>query len=651
MENILKIVLNNEKFIDALYNKFEKDINSFIDEPCSNPYDLSSYNDKKTINVLKEIDEKRNHSWIKELYCRNNKSLNQIAIVYRGQKFTYKEFFAVSYLVASSLKSKGFIKNQEFVCAIENTPMFPFIMGATSIIGGRVNLTSAEMDKDYLVNMVNKAEFPFVFVSDMSFEKFSPVLNECKKGVNVVPIPLDYSLKNGNKYKEIIDRFYKLDSEKYEIALKNANNVNDINDFLLSGINYFELNKNISEKTGLNDNFTTTYTSGSTGWGRPKALVHRNRSYITMGRYHDSIISGIPSMKGKITMALCKTMSDTDFMSNISDTLMQGGTLALEPINDKEFFIPSLLINKPNLAICSRSYWIYAMKETINNPLYQNIKLPFLLVPTSAGEPVSAGEEKALNKWLKKVDAGVEFTKVPFSTLSVAGGDSEHGGIFLALFRALQSKKISHIGIKEPIGMTTYDMVDIKALRPDGTYCDIMEPGQLVANSPCTMEGYVENFKANNEFFIQDAYGKKWANLNTYGYIDNKRKIYVKGRISKTDSNIPNYVIQDIISKDTKKIMSCEVVNFNYENDNVYVAHIEPQIGTSFNVEKVLLSAKQRISKELGEDILDNIYFRIHYNDDSFKLLHTGKRNVIELVNEGISEKCISANFNNKKTC
>lgn len=630
------------------FKKFVEEIERTKDLPCNKPYSLEDYvNDRNTIEILREIDLNRNHSWIKELWIRNKSRLDYIAIKYRGKKFTYKEFFIKSYEYAKALKKNGLKKGEEFVCCIENTPEFPFIMGAASLIGARVNLVSADMDEDYLKEIINKAESSFVFVSDMSFSRLVPTLKKINSTKKIIPIPIDYSLKNGNPYKEIIDKYYKLDSDKYNKDIKSLSNIFYIDEFLKSGEDYFD---DVIEQTGLNDAYTTTYTSGSTSSNKPKGLVHRVRSYITMGRYHDKEVSGIPTMEKRTTLALVKTMSDTDFMSNISDTFMQGGTVALEPINDKNFFLISLLINKPTLAITSISVWIHVMKQQMNNKEFENIKLPFLLVPTSVGEPMSANEEKAVNKWLRKMKAGTDITKVPVTCMSLAGGDSEHGGIFLSLFRSLQSKKYKLFGLKEAVGMKTYDMVIVKALRPDGTYCDAMEKGQLVANSPCTMEGYVDNPKADSEFFIKDAYGKQWANLNTYGYIDKFNHIYVRSRIHKDDQMIPNYIVADAILKDTKKIMSCEVVNVNFNGEKVYVAHIEPQIGVKFNVDKVLIGALERCKKIFGEKFLNSLYFRIRTNEESFPMSFTCKRSFSSLIKEGITEKCVSAKeVENKK--
>lgn len=627
-----------------IFNEFKDEIESIKKQPCESPYPVSQYKDAKTKRVLRDIDINRNHSWIKEVWERRKSGLDDVAIFYRGTKFTFREFFTESYRYARAIKAQTDIqKGDEMICAIENTPEFPFLMGAASILGIKINLVSAEFDTDYLEHMLNRAECPYVFVSDMSFSKFSKAMENVNKPKTIIRIPLNHSLPNGiNPYEEITEKYYKLDEKKYEEAIAKTKSI-DIGEFLKGA--ELPIEGPIMVDADLNDEFTITYTSGSTGWGKPKGLIHRVRSYITMSRYHDPDISGLPAMKDRTTLALIKTMSDTDFMSSVSDTLMQGGTVALEPINDKEFFLTSMTINKPTLALAPRSYWIYAMKQYKFNKEYQNITLPSLLVPMAVGEPMAANEEKALNKWLKEIKAGIDVTKLPFSVvqMSIAGGDSEHGGIFLKIFRNLQSKRPSHRGIDEPIGMGTYDMVEVKALRPDGTYCEPMEPGRLVATSPCNMKAYVENDAANEKWYIKDAYGKVWGDLGVHGYIDAKGNVYEKGRLKALEGEIPDYKIQDVILKDTKKIMSCEVVSIELNGETIYIAHIEPQMSVSFNEIKVLESAMARCNIAFGRELVDRLYFRLHTNVEGFELLHTGKRNNIVLEQEGISALCIKA--------
>lgn len=620
------------------FNEFKKEIDLIKSQPCKKAYPLKGY-DKKVQNVLRDIDENHNYSWIKEMWERQKDNLDAPAIKYRGKIFTYKDFFTMSYKYAKALKANGIKKGQEFVCAIENTPEFPFIMGAASMVGAVTNLVSAEFNDDYLREILERADSQFVFVSDMSFSKLAPTLLKLNKEKIIIPISIDYSLNNENPYKKITEEYYKLDEEAYQNNLAKFDNILNIDSFLASGENY---KGKVIEDMDLNDPFTKTYTSGSTNWDRPKGLSHKIRTYTTSARFQDSDISSQRSMNGHTSLVFIKTMSDTDFLSGVSDKMMHGATVALEPINIKEFFLSSIVINKPSIAVTATSAWIYAMKQHETDERYKNVNFRYLLAATAAGEPLSAGEEKALNRWLKKNGIGLDHIKIPVSCMSVGGGTSEQGGVFFRMFRSISNKLPSHIGIKEPIGMKPHKSVRIAVLRKDGTHCKPMEKGHLVANSPCQMEGYVNSPEAEKEFYITDVHGETWGTMGTMGYYDKKGNVYMKGRVSDNLIEPYDYEIADVILRDTKKIRSCSVISLD-DNNDTRIAHIMPQEGVSFDKSKVLKGATQRLVNEFGEEILDKLYFRTRTTEEEFKLLHTLKRSQFALLAEGLSEKCILA--------
>ena len=363
-----------------------------------------------------------------------------------------------------------------------------------------------------------------------------------------------------------------------------------------------------------------------------------------MGRYHDPEVAGIPKMDKTICLAEIGTHADTTMMSGVSDTLLQGGTVALDPIIDEDYFLYSLKINNAGLVIATRTYWIRAMKQTYENSEFEGLTLPGLYVPSEGGEPLSAGEEKALNKWLKDIKAGIDITHTPFSVvkMTVGGGDSEHGSLFLSLYRDYSNNLQKIRGIHEPIGLNYYNFADVKVLRENGTYCDTMEMGRLVANAPTAMKEYHNNPEATDKYFIKDAYGNKWGDLGCYGYIDKYDKVYMKGRISDNDPEIKNFQIADEICRDTKNIMSCEVVVLdNGEDIPLYIAHIETQYFKKVNIKNTLLSAEERCYAKFGNKIKGKLYFRVRTHEEGFPTLFTAKRNLIELKEEGFTDKCI----------
>lgn len=591
--------------------------------------------------VMRSIINDHNHSWYDDLYMRNKDNLEKIALLFRGTKITYGEFFDMVDDYAKSLKQYGLSKGDEFVACLRQTPDYPVLVAAASLIGAKIILVAPDFHKDFLSDLINNASSKIVFINDWDFAKVEDALSQVNSDKKIVTLPVSKWDKYNNPYSKITDKFFKFNEEEYRNSVDNFNNVIDINEFLEEGRKYIG---EVNGHAGLDDDLAITFTSGSTKKGFHKGVVQKNRSYIIMGRYHDPEVAGIPKMENTITLCQIGVQADTTLMTGVSDTLLQGGTVALDPIIDKDYFIYSMKINNGGLVIATRSFWLSAMKQTYTEPDLKNLKLPGLYVPSEGGEPLSPGEEKALNKWLKDVKAGIEITHTPFSIvkMTVGGGDTEQGSIFLTLYRdyyyALQKIR----GIHEPIGLTAYDFAEIEVLRTDGSYCEPMELGNLVCNSSTAMDRYYNNEEDTANYYITDAYGKKWGNLNVYGYKDNWDKVYVKGRIGLNDPIIKNFEISDEILKDTKNIMSCEVVSFIDENGFLkYVAHVEAHFSKKVNLKQMLLSAEKRCIAKFGNVLKGNLYFRVRTFEEGFPMLFTTKRDTISLKEEGISEKCI----------
>ncbi len=600
----------------------------------------------KTISrqiMFEDIKNNHDHSWFEEIYLRNKDNLDKVALLYRGSKYTYGEFFEYVIKYAKALASYGIKKGDEFVVCLRQSPDYPILVAAASYIGAKINLIAPDFDKEYIAEIMDKADSEIVLVHNWDFATIESSLKKTKKIKKIVSLPMEKWEKIPNPYAEITDRFYKFDEKRYNESVSKFDNVISAEEFLSNGEKY---EGEVNGHGNLSDELAITYTSGSTKKGIHKGVPQRNETYIYMGRYHDPEVCGIPRMDNIISFAAIGTHADTTLMSGVSDTLIQGGTVALDPIIDEYYFIYCLLINNVSMSIGTRTYYIRAMKmcETVEE--LKGIKLPNLFAPCEGGEPLSAGEEKALNHWLKRIKAGINYTHTPFSItkMTVGGGDSEHGSIFISLFRDYYNHLQKIRGIHEPIGLDCYDFAEVAVLREDGTYCEPMEMGRLVANSPTAMKRYHNNDEATKKYFLTDAYGKKWGDLSCYGYIDKWGKVYIKGRIGENDPKVKTFEIADAILRDTKNIMSCEVVEVNNDPLNpVYVAHVEGQFYKDINLEETLKASAYRIYNLFGEDILNSLYFRVHDKVEGFPSLFTAKRNLVELKEEGISEKCIPA--------
>lgn len=606
--------------------------------------------------VMDDLYTNRNHSWYEEIYNKNKGNLDDVALFYRGSHITYGQMFDYMKEYAKSLKTQGVQKGMEIPISMSNTPELVYLLGAASMIGAKVNIFGTDFDRDYLTEIINNCDSPVMFIEDIRYADLVESIRNANKK-KIVMTSLTDSLPSGvNPYEEL-DRMHGMFQRKVEEYQQQDDNILNIDEFISTGSNY---QGKLLEKSSLEDIFSITYSSGSTNSTRPKAIVHSNRSFNVMGRYHDKEVSGVPSMKDLVIQIHIPTHSNTDIIAGISDGLMQGSVLALEPTYLTDFFPYTLEINKPNFIVASRGFWINYAKQVLYNPSFKNVKAPYLLFPFSVGEPLSVGEEKFCNRALKKLKAGTRIKlkdkeiKLPITParMSVAGGDCEHGGVFYTLFRSLQSKLPYCSKRNMEAGLGTYDMVDYAVLDKDGKYCDAYQMGRLVVNSPCNMVEYKNNPEATEDFWIEDAYGKIWGDCNVYSFYDEKGKVHMKGRIPKYDEELPLFMIADQFLEDSDNIMSCEVVKPN-DNPNLYVAHVEfmPKKDALIPVEEVqarlLLEAEERCREKFGEDVANNLVYHIRPFDHSYPLGGCAKRSVIELEKENTAHYCVKPIYDN----
>lgn len=638
----------------SLYDELLKEINTEKENEtkCSKPY---VYGDvpRKVAAALDDIELNRNHSLAVELFERNKEHMEKPALLYRGNEISYKEMFEKAFAYAKSLKEMGYNKGDEIPMCITNTPEFVYLFLATSFIGATANIVGEWFDKDYLKEILNNTKSKNIFIDDISYSAIKDSINESEIE-NIVCFSLTDSLKdkNGKKvnpHSIIDDMFVPIENHTEEIKKDYNGNVIDVKSFEGIGKNY---TGKVVENVDLNDLCSITYTSGTTSPGHPKGVKQSNRSYITLSRFKESDVSGMPTMKNMKILGHIPTYTHMELSCALSDTLYCNCTLALEPFYNKDFFPYSLIINKPNFVPASAGFWGNLCKLLEFDDAWKDVNLPFLMIPTVTGEACSIGEEKFFNATSRKHKFGTEKLPFPLApvTFSIGGGTTESSGIFVTLFKALQEKKLNHLIRKESLGLTPHKFAEIDVLDEKGNSCKINEPGRLVANSPCEMIGYTDD-ELNKHTHVQDASGKTWLDLTTYSYKDRTGRIKMKGRMNSyltlsDGSKVPYYLIEDSVLKDTKNVMSCSTVN---DEENNLICHIEFQPHKKKSEDAARKSVIERIDSDFNDEVKDKLYIRFRDNKESFPLDPSGKRSISTLKKVGIDEKTISFNDLKKK--
>ncbi len=632
----------------SLVDEFENINNFDKDKPSSNFF--LKKRAKKTIAVLKDLEINHNHSWYAELYMRAKDNMDALALFYRANKISFKEMFDNADNLARALVEIGVGFGDEVPICLSNVPEAVYTLLALNRLGSKVNSFGATYDEDYIDEILDSCSHKVIFITDDCFEKVIKVVNK-HQFEHIVVISLADSLP---EHPETMDEYEPEYEEYYHI--NNCFNefkslypkIEAYKDFTELGINN---DAEILDAGNLDTEFLVTYTSGSTKIGHPKAIVHRNRSLITMGRFHDPEASGNPKIAGLRALAAIHLDSNTEIITNISDSLMQLWSVALEPLYSIDTVYECFMINKPNYCALTTSFWLSIAKRHMKNGYS---RLPFLLAAFAVGESLSKGEELFLNNFLKKVHAGsgikIKGISLPSVPMSVGGGDCEHGGIYYTLWKKFCEKlNCFRLGGDE-YGLipVPFAVVSAFAQSEDGTFreCNYNEIGMIAANSPTTMSRYKNNVLSTEQMVITDEKGRDWISCNVHGYIDKIGGVHIKGRLENcftlTDgTQIPLFKMDDLIEQDFKNILSCSVVGIEHNKRIIPVINLQLQSTAKKSKEEVIESIRQKFKKEFPLEIIESMRFRVFEFEDSMPLTASGKRGIRlleEMELEGIEE-------------
>ena len=605
----------------------------------------------KTISLLKKICKENNHSWYREIKNRSLSHPDKTALFYRGNKISYREMFEKADVYSKSLLAAGVEKGDEIAACISNTPELVYLMLGANQIGAKLNLLGTNLDQDYMHSILGKCSRKIAFISDQAF----PLVKDAFDGIDFdrkIAISLSDSLPDHpelcDEYEPELSEYYHYDNHVGSIKKHwSLDNVLDIHQFESLGEDY---NQPIIDDNDLDTDFTVTYSSGSTIKNFPKRICHSNRSYIVGGIYNDSNLTGSPSVPEIRGMAHIHPDSNTNLVTCISDNLIKGGSVALEPEYDANKLLDCLFINKPVHLDATTSFLIEAAKQYLVEKRFHQDgigrKLPQMLVAMAVGEKCDPGEEKFINRFMREARAGSSISlnglKLPFAPMSMGGGDCEHGGIYYTLLSGLQKVAKSFKLGKEKYGLTPVPFAVVTALKlnEDGEYeeCNYGETGIVVANSITTMTGYEDGIEKTKSKIIRDKYGRDWVTCDVYGYINKLGNVIIKGRVNdniKTDNGdeIPCFMVDETVCLDTKNILSCSTVIVPTETGDIPVINVELSPFRISSEKKIMKSLLKRCESQLPSYILEKMVIRFMPYEKGFPQNGSGKRDVKALSN------------------
>ena len=601
----------------------------------------------ESIAQLSYIKKNKNHSWYQEVYERNKNNLDSYAIFYRGNRITYREMFEKVDSVAKALMESGVGVGDEIPCCLDNTPELLYVMLAASKIGARLNIFGANYDKAYIGKILDSCSNNAIFISDRYYEELQGVLDNRNYNSKVVVSLADSLPENPSECPEYVpelDSYYHYENKAKKYKEKDSS-ITLFGDFVVNG-QQSKLPEYVHNGE-LDDIFATTYTSGSTRKGFPKAMDHANRSYIVGGIFNTLKLTNTPTIENVRTLAHIHPDSNTDLVTAISDTLMKGAEIAMEPEYSKKSALDVMILNNVVLYAGTTSHLVEAAKQYLIQKRFNSSNnkriLGRQLVTIAVGERTSIGEEKFLTTFLRIARAGSEVEvildngfrlKIPFGPLSIGGADTEHGGLFYTLQKKFKMIRYFYKGKDFDYGMDAVPFAVVTALKKNdnGEYveCDYNEKGIIVANSITNMVGYKFSVSETKKKVIRDNLGRDWLSCDVLGYINEFGNPIYLGReedvvILNDGTPFPLYIIDDVVCKDSKNVLSCSAVVSN-EDEGTVVINVELNPLKRKNDRAVINSIRKRCKAILPRNVVDVLRYRIISNEDSFPLTGSGKR-------------------------
>lgn len=598
---------------------------------------------KKVRAILKNLDLEHNWSWYEEIYNRNLNNMNGKALFYRGVYMTYRELFEKADQFATTLSYLGLQKGDQVATCMTNTPELVVALLGANKIGVVLNIFGADFSPDYIEYILNRCNKKLLIASDDRYHEIQNIVGKFDIDKKLVVSLTDSLPGEIDPFDELDAPFYKFVNYAKRYA-KNDSSIVLWDDFIKTGQNCVTSSTYRFEQPVAEDVFTVTYSSGSTRIGHPKAIKHRNRGPIAMARFHDKDISALPSTKNIRTLAMIPPHSYTQLTACISDTLSQQGTVLLEPIYHEDFFAYSLMINRPEFAPATRSFWVHTMKTFQQK--FPTQDLSYIYIPAVIGEASSLNEEKLLNQKAKELKMGRKKFPLPIlvSSYSFGGGDVEHGGLLFVLYKATFEKIFRD---KEPRGLVPFALAECTVVNKRLEPCHSYELGRHMWTSVGNMIGYQDNEEATNAFFVQTPDGKTWGDAKVWGYYDKRGHIHMKGRIGdefhlSSGIEIPAFLLADAVLLDIDNVLSCEVVNVKdlVNHTETPVVHFELQPDAKDSFDQIMDQMDARIQELFPTELASKVVYRQHDNEEEFPLTGCGKRNIPALEQEGVSERC-----------
>ena len=521
------------------------------------------------------------------IYDGNADHLSDVALLFFGKKFTYKQLFAEIDKAAKAFVASGVQWGENVVLCMPAIPETIYAILALNKIGANAVMLNPLFTEEQLIARISETDAKLMVVVNELYERVENVIprTAVKKVVSCAAV---------NSLGAIIKLIKKA---------KTIPGTTAWNNFLKQGRGINLIVPEYEPKRPA----IMVYSSGTTGASKGIQLTNDSiNSTITEG-----VQIGFEWQRGDRWFSQIPVWFSTGICAQTLVPLKYGITIILEPVYDFEVFYQHIIKYKPNFMITACGLLDYLMTKQPKAEAYQGFK--FLC---AGGEYVTPSAEKKYNDWLKSNNNHYGFFK--------GYGMCECGGTVTA--SSPKSNAVGSAGIPTPnVVVSAFDL-------ETGKECKYGERGEIRVDSPTRMKGYFNNEKATNDYFYKDKNGVVWGCTGDIGYVDEDGEVFILGRATDcyyTDDGkrVFQFDIEEVILQDDS-VSDCKVVQTT--DKSMIVAHIILKDGCKQNSSEVISNIHKNCT-----DKLDDFAIPTHYKiRDSFPVHSNGKRDNGSLKND-----------------
>lgn len=225
------------------------------------------------------------------LYSRNHNHLDNIALIYKGRKITYKNLFKNIDKTAKSFVAHGVKAGDIITMCPVNTPEFVYSFYALNKIGAIISMVLPTASEKEIVKYLKDTHSSKLIILDAKCNAIANVVKEQKKYNLHIDWVLVCSLSISMSKKEIISSLF--DKETLNISKKISHNYKNSTLELNEFICWKDFLKIANKKFSINSHYESNKTavivrSGGTT-GVPKGIELTNENYNSMVIEHDKV--------------------------------------------------------------------------------------------------------------------------------------------------------------------------------------------------------------------------------------------------------------------------------------------------------------------------------------------------------------------------